>query len=87
MTINDAVVVIDDLCGERGTFSIAWKMIRARLYEEVQKPSPNTARDAIARDDCGNCSHKFSCKFSPFGKPLLACEHWECCYSNEQQHP
>jgi hypothetical protein len=35
------------------------------------------------KDDCGNCSHKFSCKWSPFGRPLCACEHWECCYSNK----
>ena len=53
MTINDAVVIIDELCGERGTFSIAWKMIRARLYEEVQKPSPN--KQSTPLHDCFVC--------------------------------
>ena len=48
MTINDAIVVIDELCGERGTFSIAWKMIRARLYEEVQNLSQTRQGEIVA---------------------------------------
>jgi hypothetical protein len=43
MNINEAIVIIDDLCGKQGLFSVAWKMVRARLYVEAQKPSHNTA--------------------------------------------
>ena len=58
MNINDAVSVLDDLCGQQGLYSVAWKMIRTRLYEEVQKPAPNKQRDEIR--PCGwlkACGH------------------------------
>jgi len=54
MNINDAVALIDDLCGKKGLFSVAWKQIRARLYEEVQKPAHNSAMVEI----CKTCGYK-----------------------------
>jgi hypothetical protein len=50
MNINEAIVVIDDLCGKQGLYSVAWKMVRARLYAEAQKPSHNNARDEICAE-------------------------------------
>ena len=64
-----------------------------REFEKFLKKSPQGIVDGVPEqannisvmqspDDCGNCSHKFSCKWSPFGKPMVGCEHWQCCYSD-----
>ena len=31
MNINEAMAVLDDLCGKEGLFSVAWKTVRTRI--------------------------------------------------------
>ena len=31
MNINEAMAVLDDLCGKEGLFSVAWKIVRTRI--------------------------------------------------------
>jgi len=62
MNINEAVAILDDLCGKEGLFSVAWKTVRTRILNAATE-----ARQASERShnrDYTKCSDEieYACR-------------------------
>lgn len=59
MNINEAVVVLDYLCGKQGLYFEAWKNVRARIMETKYPPIKKINLLADEMDRAANITEQF----------------------------